>query len=226
LKCEYHPDRTRTNCNTEWWNQESRYCPPGDERITCQLECLTTQNIGNHIKPPPGINALKEYGYNMTTIAEDSYRAFLKNGPTFVSLGKTLEEDALKLDRELTSGRIMFTLPVSISAFSHITEFDKEISGGVDAVAKNQQFPCHTGDWMGSHSQEFLKRFGYHVNGKDLESGMAKELLEVYCKFDFHNCFSPRGPMNGTKMLQHGGNSLAEKGNRAPIRSPFLNTRH
>ena len=26
-----------------WWNEESRDCPPGEEPVTCQPECLTLQ---------------------------------------------------------------------------------------------------------------------------------------------------------------------------------------
>jgi hypothetical protein len=183
LKCAYHPHTTNKDCNPNWWNKESRYCPENAPWYTCQIECITTQKAGNHLKALPGANHLKEHGANMTIVAQDSWYNYWKNAGNFMSPAKIAEGGVLTLDGNLTSGHGMFTLPVSISQFNRLTEFDgKNDFGG--HKTQNQQFACSSGDWTSNLTPAFMDRLGLGVDSKDVKSGMAIELIEKICKFD------------------------------------------
>ncbi|KAE9379758.1 hypothetical protein N431DRAFT_327149 [Stipitochalara longipes BDJ] len=190
LKCIRDPKQKRKveKCNPkDWWNRESRFCPADDEHVICQLECLTLQDKKNHLKKPPGVDQTKEwYGIGQTAIAEASWRHRMRKGTNKYEDQKALVANGiLELDARLNSGVPPFSLPVSISEYGSLAEFDNTVDVKDSRITVNQQFPCISGDWTGSGTVDFMNRLGLGIYGKDVVSGSARELIEEICPRNF-----------------------------------------
>jgi hypothetical protein len=138
---------------------------------------------------------------------EASYHKYKTTGSnTFIAPNVMFKENIVELDRTFSSGTLPYTLPVSISKYGALTEFEDkiELSDPLNQhdMRVNQPFPCHSGDWTGSETEMFMKRLGVGVNSKDVKSKRAKELIQEICRSYFRIL---------TASLQHLASSLLNR---------------
>ena len=117
-------------------------------------------------------NVKEKHGIGQMKIAEESWRKFRANGNTntYETPDESFSRGIVTLEMSLTSGRPLYSLPISFSRHGKITEFEDTIKmTDLDFKGKdrNAQFSYITGDWTSSGNAEFLKRLNLGPHIKD-----------------------------------------------------------
>lgn len=151
--------------------------------------CVSYRDKVNHLKAPLGAEKLREkYGFGQKRIAEVSYCKYKRTKSNdYITPDTIFKENIVELDRVFSNGELPWALPVSVSKYNVLAEFEDRIKifQGLDSYNQNQQFPCHSGDWTGNETPPFMKRLAFNIGGKDYVSRRANELIEVICTFQF-----------------------------------------
>ncbi|KAK0106583.1 hypothetical protein ONS96_004204 [Cadophora gregata f. sp. sojae] len=184
-KCANRPGdiKAQDACKSKWANVDSRYCPEDDEFTACQVQCFTTQTVGNRERTLIGKMALPQYALSVKQLLKDSLHHYHETGNAPPALGQLAgngSSDILALERTLNTEVSGLALPVCHSANVKLTEFDDKIHYGLK-YTQNQQFPCSCGDWRSNETQPFLARLGLAANQSDFQTGAAKELFTQIC---------------------------------------------
>jgi hypothetical protein len=155
------------------------------------------------LKEPPGLQNLKErHGIGQRQVSEASYRKYKKKRTNEYEMSdEMVKQGTVELDVKFGTGTLPYRLPVSMSKYGKLTKFKDTVDVGVHKTL-NQQFPCHSGDWKGNETVQFMKQLGYGPDSKDVVSGMASELIETICKFKF--CSAPLPSSNQKTCLSKG----------------------
>ena len=184
-KCANRPGdmKAQDACKSKWANVDSRYCPEEDEFTACQVQCFTTQTVGNRERTLIGKMALPQYALSVKQLLKDSLHHYHETGNVQPALGQLAgngSSDILTLERTLNTEVSGLALPVCHSTSVKLTEFDDKVHFGLK-YNQNQQFPCTYGDWRSSETPDFMARLGLASNQSDFQTGAAKELFTQIC---------------------------------------------
>lgn len=184
-KCANRPGdmKAQDACKSKWANVDSRYCPEEDEFTACQVQCFTTQTVGNRERTLIGKMALPQYALSVKQLLKDSLHHYHETGNVQPALGQLAgngSSDILTLERTLNTEVSGLALPVCHSTSVKLTEFDDKVHFGLK-YNQNQQFPCTCGDWRSSETPDFMARLGLASNQSDFQTGAAKELFTQIC---------------------------------------------
>lgn len=132
-------------------NQLSRSCFPED-KMRCQMQCLTKQVANNRKKFLPGLSKLKEFGITPEALSKNSWRAYRTLG------FKSFDAQEMLVDGQLQPASTSLRLPVCVAR-----EGQERISLLKKKEAWSKGMPMNCG-YRAEDTQRFHERIGLDVN--------------------------------------------------------------
>jgi len=132
-------------------NQLSRSCFPED-KMRCQMQCLTKQNANNRKTFLPGLTKLKDFGITPEDLSKNSWRAYRNSG------FNSYDAQDMVVDGQLKPSSTSLRLPVCVAR-----EGQQRITMLKRKESWSRGMPINCG-YRAEDTQRFHERIGLDVN--------------------------------------------------------------